>query len=350
MRDVAVVGFAQAPLDQPPGQPENLMLLPVVAEALERSGIDRSDIGFTCSGSADYLTGGVFAFVSTLEAAGAWPPISESHVEMDGAWALYEAWVRLQHGDIDTALVYSSGRATAGDLRDTLVLQLDPYYLMPLWPDYVSLAAIQAQAVLEASGHTEADLAEIAVSAGRAAADNPHAVRKGDSRVEDLLATDYVASPLRDHDIAPVTDGGAAVVLAVGDRASEVCERPAWITGIDHRVDPQYPGVRDLTVSSSARLAAEGAGVGAGPVEVAELAAGFTHEVLVLSDALGLDDEVEINPSGGALASNPVMVTGLVRIGEAALQVTEGGRRRVVAHASSGPCLQQNLVCVMEGA
>ena len=22
---------------------------------------------------------------------------------MDGAWALYEAWVRLQHGDIDTA-------------------------------------------------------------------------------------------------------------------------------------------------------------------------------------------------------------------------------------------------------
>ena len=31
MRDVAVVGFAQAPPEQPVGQPENLMLLPVVA-------------------------------------------------------------------------------------------------------------------------------------------------------------------------------------------------------------------------------------------------------------------------------------------------------------------------------
>ena len=62
-----------------------------------------------------------------LEAAGTWPPISESHVEMDGAWALYEAWVRLQHGDVDVALVFASGRASLGaSLRETLTFQLDP--------------------------------------------------------------------------------------------------------------------------------------------------------------------------------------------------------------------------------
>src|SRR4249919_323002 len=162
MRDVAIVSFAQAPLDQPPGMSETTMLLPTVTEALSAVGMTRRDVEFTCSGSADYLTGGTFTFVQMLEAAGAWPPISESHVEMDGAWALYEAWVRLQHGDIDVALVFSSGRASLGaDLRETLTFQLDPYYLAPIGADYVSLAALQAQAVLAHSGRGEKDLAEI---------------------------------------------------------------------------------------------------------------------------------------------------------------------------------------------
>jgi acetyl-CoA acetyltransferase len=349
MRDVAVVSFAQSAPESPSeGKTEGHMLLPVITRALEDAGIERRDIGFTCSGSADYLTGGAFTFVQMLEAAGAWPPISESHVEMDGAWALYEAWVRLQHGDIDTALVYASGRADARALREILCLQLDPYYLVPLWPDYTVLAALQAEAVLAATGRTETDLANVAARARANATGNPNAVVSGEVDVAALLASEYIASPLRSHDLSAITNGAAAIVLAADDRARELCERPAWITGIDHRVDPQYPGVRDLATSPSARLAAEQAGVGKGPVEVAELAATSTAEELILEDALGLDGDVNINPSGGALVANPVMVTGLARIGEAFRQINANDRRRVVAHATSGPCLQQNLVCVME--
>ena len=96
MRDVAVVSFAQAPnVRADPVHNEVEILLPVVQEAIERSGLPREEIGFTCSGSCDYLAGQPFAFVYGLEAAGAWPPIRESHAEMDGAWALYEAWVVL---------------------------------------------------------------------------------------------------------------------------------------------------------------------------------------------------------------------------------------------------------------
>ena len=349
MRDVAVVSFAQAPSEQPPGHTEAMMLLPVITEAVEQARLDRRDIGFTCSGSADYLTGGAFTFVQMLEAAGAWPPIPESHVEMDGAWALYEAWVRIQHGDIDTALVYASGRADPDALREILCLQLDPYYLLPLWPDYRTMAALQAQAVLAATGRSEADLAGIAVRSRADAKTNANAVVSGDFSAESLLADDYVVAPLRPHDLPAITHGAAAVVLAADDKARELSDRPAWITGIDHRVDPQYPGVRDLATSRSANFAAGQAGVGKGPVEVAELAATSTAEELVLTDALGLDGDVAINPSGGALVANPVMVTGLVRIGEAFRQVNQQGRNRVVAHASSGPCLQQNLVCVLEG-
>ena len=348
-RDVAIVSFAQTPSTYGVTETESQLLFPVVAEAIERSGIPRKDIGFTCSGSADYLAGASFAFVGNLEATGAWPPISESHVEMDGAWALYEAWVRLQHGDVDTALVFSSGISSRGDMREVLCLQNDPYYLMPLWADHVSLAALQARALLDTGKVTEADLAEVAGRSRRAATGNLMAQVAGDVTAEAMSAEPYVVSPLRSGDCPPVSDAAAAVVLVAGDRAREVCDRPAWIRGIDHRIEPHYPGVRDLTTSRSTRLAAEHVGVADAPVEVAELSATFSHEELILRDALDLADDVEVNPSGGALAANPLMVTGLIRIGEAFRQIHEHGRTRTLGHATSGPCLQQNLVCVLEG-
>ena len=40
---------------------------------------------------------------------------------------------------------------------------------------------------------------------------------------------------------------------------------------------------------------------------------------------------------------------GLTRVGAAAQRIMDGSARRAVAHATSGPCLQQNLVCVLEG-
>ena len=63
---------------------------------------------------------------------------------------------------------------------------------------------------------------------------------------------------------------------------------------------------------------------------------------------LGLGDDVAVNPSGGALKANPIMATGLCRIGHAADHIFGGGQR-ALAHSTSGPCLQQNLVCILEG-
>ncbi len=351
MREVAVVSFAQAPnVRRDAARSETEILAPVVTEAVERSGIPREEIGFTVSGSADYTAGLPFAFVSGLDVIGAWPPIRESHVEMDGAWALYEAWVRLQHGDLDSALVYAFGKSSTGDLGEVLAIQLDPYYVSPLWPDPVSLAALQARAYLEASGRTEADLAEVAARSRRDARSNPNAQVAHDRTPEDLLSEPYLVSPLRKHDVPPITDGAAAVVLAAGDLARKLTDRPAWIRGIDHRIEPHSLGARDLATSPSTALAGRNAGVPDRPVDVAELHAPFTHQELILREALGLGDEVSVNPSGGALAANPLMVAGLTRIGEAATRISSDGASRAVAHATSGPCLQQNLVCVLEAA
>ena len=348
--DVAIVGFAQLPSARRHVDRQEVELVqPVVIEALAQVGLSIRDIGFTCSGSSDYLIGRPFSFVSALDAVGPWPPISESHVEMDGAWALYEAWTRLQHGDVDTALVYCYGKSSLGNLRDVLVQQLDPYLVAPLWPDSLSVAALQARALLDSGRCTERDMATIAARSRRSAKDNPFAQLKGDFDVDRILAESYIADPLRKHDCPPISDGACAAVLATGDRARELCKRPAWIRGIDNRIEPASLGVRDLTRSPSTALAAKATGALDKPADLIELHAPFTHQEIILRDALGLDDDANVNPSGGALASNPMMVAGLTRLGEAATRITRGDANRAIAHATSGPCLQHNLVCVLEG-
>ncbi len=348
----AVVGFAQAPCRVRPDVTTSgvEMLVPIFADVFRATGLAKADIGFWCSGSSDYLAGRAFSFVQAVDAIGAVPPIMESHVEMDGAWALYEAWVLLQEGEIDAALVYSFGRSSLGNLSEILALQLDPYYLAPLWPDPVSLAALQARALIDAGKGTEQEFAAIAARSRKDALSNPKAQVAKDVPVEKLLEDEYVVSPLRRHTLPPITDGAAAIVLAAGDKAARWSKSPAWITGFDHRMESHSLGARDLTMSPSTTKAAEVAGVAGGHVVVAELHAPFAHQEIILREALGLDDTVTINPSGGALAANPVMSAGLIRIGEAASRVSSGQAHRAVAHATSGPCLQQNLVCVLEGA
>lgn len=322
---------------------------PVVREAIERSGMKRADIDFTISGSCDYLAGGPFTFVMGLDGVGAWPPVKESHVEMDAAWALYEAWVAIQTGDVDSAIIYGFGKASLGDLHEIWTLQTDPYTVAPLWPSMVDLAALQADTYLAASGRSDRDLAEVAARSRRNAQSNPHAVVSEDASVDDLLGRPVTHRPLRETDIAPITDGAAAIVIAADDVATRYCERPAWIRGIEHRIDPQHVGLRDLATAPSAAAAGRHAGVADGAIDVAEIHAQFSHEELILREALNLADDVDVNPSGGALTSNPMMAVGLIRIGEVASRIIDGRAGRGIAHAAQGPCLQQNLVCVLEG-
>jgi acetyl-CoA acetyltransferase len=349
MRDIAIVGYAQSPSLRRAGPSEVQLLVPTVQAAIDKAGIGRRDIGFTCAGSCDYLTGGPFAFVTNLEAAGAWPPISESHVEADGAWAMYEAWVRLQEDDIDVALAFGSGKSSPSDPAEVWAQQLDPYYLAPLGVDPVSLAGIQARALLNAGKATERDFAEVVARSRHNAKSNPNAQLAGDVDVDALLAEPYFRAPLRRHDVPPISDAAVAVILASGDKARELCPRPAWIRGMDHRIEAHQPGVRDLTTSSSTTLAARKAGYDGGPLDVVELSSTFSPQEVILRQSLGLDAGANINPSGGPLAGNPIMAVGLVRVVEAAARIIDGTAQRALAHATGGPLLQQNLVCLLEG-
>jgi acetyl-CoA acetyltransferase len=346
---VAVVGFAHAPhVRRTDGTTNGVeMLMPCFKEIYDELGITKADIGFWCSGSSDYLAGRAFSFISAIDSIGAVPPINESHVEMDAAWALYEAYIKILTGEVETALVYGFGKSSAGTLRRVLALQTDPYTVAPLWPDSVSIAGLQARLGLDSGAWTAEQMAQVALEAMAA---SPRVDRLEGGSIEDLLNQPYFADPLRRHDIAPITDGASAIVLAAGDRARELRERPAWITGIEHRVETPVLGARDLTTSPSTAASAHAAtGGDTASIEVAEIYAPFSHQQLILKEAIGLDGDTRINPSGGALAANPMFSAGLERIGLAARHIFDGDASRVLAHATSGPALQQNLVAVLEG-
>ncbi|MFM7684982.1 MAG: lipid-transfer protein [Actinomycetota bacterium] len=349
-RNVAIVGSAQRPFERHTQLTTVELLAPVIREALANAGLARTEVGFWCHGSCDYMSGQPFSFVAAVDAIGAWPPIVESHVEGDGALALYEAWIKFQTGECDTALVFANGKTTAGPIDRILTLQMDPYTMAPLWPGASGVAAVQARACLDGGVITERAMAEVVARSIAAGIANPLVGWGEAATVDELLARPHSTAPLRAHDIGLPADGAVAVVLAADDVARRLSARPAWIRGIDHRIDTQRLGAHSLTESASAAIAAHHAGVAADRIDVAELHAPFSHQELLLTSAMGLDpSRTAINPSGGALPANPQMAAGLVRFAEAANRIHAGSADRAVAHSTSGPCLQQNLVAVLEG-
>ena len=351
MQDIAVVAFHQSDCVSQAGAANEVeLIMPQLRAVFDQVGLDNAqDVDFVCSGSCDYLQGAAFAFVSGVDALGAVPPIKESHVEMDAAWALYESMLKIRMGQAESALVYGFAKSSSGELPVVLSQQLDPYYLAPLWVDSISLAAMQARLMLERGLISDSDMARVVARSRKNAMANPHAQLSGEVSMDELLAEDTLVSPLRRSDCSPVSDGAAAMIICTLDKAREWGVPHARISGIDHRIETHNLGMRDLTDSVSTRLAARGAGVAAGPVDVAELYAPFSHQEILLSRALELGEDTRVNPSGGVLAGNLMMASGLARIGEVFQRIIAGEASRGVAHATSGPCLQHNLVAVLEG-
>jgi acetyl-CoA acetyltransferase len=368
LRNVAIVGFAQAPTSAgDPHRTETEMLYPVVKRALSGCGVERDAIDYQCAGSSDYLTGRAFSFSQALDVMGTWPPRQDSHLEMDAAWAAHYVWLRMQAEECDTAMVCGFGKTSEGHPRQVFNIQLDPFYLQPLGLDHVSTAALQASAYLARSGAGDAELAEIAARDRSSGAKNPEAQLREPASAAELARTPFEVAPLRKGYLPPLGESATCIVLAAEGKAEKLCDRPVWIHGVDHRTELPTIGARDLTRSASAKLAAEKALAMAGlaraaEVDLIELMSTNPVEEMILREAIGLEARgaspgkggLVLNPSGGPLTANPFYSTGIIRLGEAFRQLAGRageravpGARRAIAHAASGHCLQQNLFWVL---
>jgi acetyl-CoA acetyltransferase len=339
------------------------MLYPQVRRALADCGVERDAIDYQTAGSADYVDGRPFGFVAALDVMGTWPPRQDSHLEMDAAFAAYYAWIRIQAGECDTALVVGYGKVSEGEPERILNLQLDPYYQATLGLGPLSTSALQASAYMARSGATDRDLAEIAARNRAAGARNADAQLHEPATSDDLQRTPWAVEPLRQGYVPPIGESAVCLILAAEGKAEKMCDAPAWIHGVDERAELQSLGARDLSRSAGAELAARKAFAMAGmnsaaDADVVELLATNPAEEMILREAIGLAPRGEtkpaINPSGGPISGHPFMMTGLIRLGEAFRQVSGKagahavqGTKRAIAHAAQGHCLQYNVFFVL---
>lgn len=338
MTRVAIVGAATQLSAIGDGRTDAELLGPVVDEALTAAGVTRADVGVLCSASSEFLNGVVGSMMDVYDVLPCWPPLTQSHLEGDGGFAVYEAWARLLAGEAEVALVCAYGRPLGTDPTQVLSQQFDPYVVAPLGLGHAQVAALQARAVLDAGRYREQDFAAIA------------SARRSGLTVDEALASPYVAAPLRAADCSTPCAGAAAVVLATESIAARQTARPAWIAGIEQRVESGALGGRDLTRSVSTEVAAARLRLPGTRIDVLEVHAPFSHQELLIVDAIGASEIGELCPSGGVLAGDALTVSGLGSIAAAASAVLRGAAQRAVGHATNGPCLQHNLLCLLESA
>ena len=376
LKKVAVVGQAQTPYrSSAPGIHYGEMIFETVMEALDDAGLTIGDIDTVVSSGCDMLDGRSISNVFVAEAMGAHLK-EESKVEEDGAYAAMYAYMRLLTDRFDTAVVVGYSKASESSPQTYTGAIGDPFFQRPLGLDGISSNALMARRYVERYGITDVQAALVAVKNRKNALANPYAQVKGDYSVEEVLASEMIASPLRRLDLCPSSDGCCALILASERRARELPHKPVWIEGVGQINDTYYPGHRDLSDLLGLRLAAQRAYRNAGIIDppsqldMAEVCELTSYQELMLYEALGFCAEGEggrlvesgftapegalpVNPSGGTLAANPIMAAGLARMAEAFLQLSDRagerqvqGARRAVVHATSGMCFQSNIVYV----
>src|SRR6478735_1895713 len=196
---------------------------------------------------------------------------------------------------------------------------------------------------------------------------NPFAhLHNKDTTVESVLASQMLWDPIRYDETCPSSDGACALVIVDEDTAA-ASPNPAWIHGTVMRSEATTAAERDQVNPQASRDAAAALWKQAGitnpleEIDAAEIYVPFSWfepmwlESLGFADVNGggwrlsesgataMDGRLPVNCSGGVLSSNPIGASGMLRFGEAALQVRGAagehqvdGARKALGHAYGG--------------
>ncbi len=269
-----------------------------------------------------------------------------------GGSAFQAAHAHVASGQHRTVLVVGADRITeTPDAQFVLNLIWDSFYEQDFALNTVTMTALATQRYMHKYGTTEEQYANVVVRARRNALNNPNAHLKGEIDIAAVMASPRIAWPYKRFDICPRSAGAAAVVIAAEDYARDRCARPAFVTGVagvsntvfmgdrmGPYADTDFADFAELRQAARACLRQAGIADPMRDIQVAELydpfssfqfpqleSLGFcpsgTAQRLSDEGAFDMDGACAVNPSGGTLCTNPIGVTGLVRVAEAARQV-----------------------------
>lgn len=253
-------------------------------------------------------------------------------------------------GRFGSVLVVAMQRvAESASAQQVFTTIFDPVYESDVQLNVITAVALIASRQLEHKLITEDQMDWISRKNHGAAALNPVSHLRRPVSLEDVRSSRMIAGPLRLFHCCPRSDGACAVLLMGAERAVKF-RRKAWIRGTGSAADVYRLGdrINDLgyelydvrALEWAASIAYRRAGI-TDPrkqLDVVELYAPFSNlEIagyeaiglaprgrgaeLVEEEATALGGDIPVCPSGGAMTSNPIGATGLVRVAEAALQV-----------------------------
>ena len=331
-----------------------------VKRALESAEITMADIDAIVIGNMDHFESINYVDMWSVDGSGGFmkPNMKVTTGGTTGSAIGHAGFYHVASGLFDTVLVIGWEQNSESDTTAAISTCFDPITEREFSGGAIGPLAAQYTAYMSKYGATEEDAALVSVrDHNNAAQFNPYAHLRQMMTVEQVLQSQYISYPIKLLDMCPRTDGACAVVFAAEERAKKIAEKPAWVLGVGdchilvHLADGI--GLANLpSLERAAREAYEMAGV-TDPFQqfdVAELyipastagvswmeALGLCEEGggprLIRSGVTEMSRELPINPSGGVLATNPIGATGLLRIGEAALQVMGKADERQVEGA-----------------
>ncbi|MDA8403394.1 MAG: thiolase family protein [Desulfobacteraceae bacterium] len=302
----------------------------------------------------------------------------EEKVAQEGIQALYYALAAIQSGHNNMVLVMGHCKESQAQSRNMVThMAFEPFFTRPVGIDFCAAAGLQAQAYSAKSQITDEHLAKIVVRARENASKNPCTQEIGKVSAEEVMASPMLVDPIRELHAYPVSDGAVGMILATEDTAKKICKNPVWITGVGNCMDSFFLGDRDLTSNFALKKAVQYAYKRAGitdprsAFDVIELSDQYAYQLPMWAEGIGLCDagkgakwldgggpvKQNVNTSGGMLAGNPLILGGLVRAAEAAIQLRgEAGDRQInnaktaIAHGVMGPAGQFHSVITLARA
>ncbi|WP_169988492.1 thiolase C-terminal domain-containing protein [Microbispora sp. H10836] len=317
-------------------------------EALADAGLTMDDIDSVIVASGPAMFGGVNQPEKWLvDALGArFKPVvrvtSGGGTGLAGALAAIN---QIKGGAARRVLVVAYDKLSEGPLQAQISTLYDPFWGREFAVGIMGFSAAYWRARMDRLGHTEEAAAMVAVKNRRHALANPKAHVKKEVTVEDVLSSRPLCWPIKVLDVPPISDGACAVVLAADQDALAITDKPAWIHGMAYYSEADNGADRSMLQSEPLQIAAAKVYKDAGitnpfrQFDVAELQEPYTCFELSYYEGLGLcpdggaaelvgsgatamGGELPVNPSGGCMGANPIGATALIRLAEAAMQVT----------------------------
>ncbi|CAH1669431.1 Acetyl-CoA C-acetyltransferase [Chelatococcus asaccharovorans] len=366
---VAVVSSAQTELRPAWSGAQHIDLISaVVAQVFKGTGLTLEDVDFVFDSGSDVLDGRSISNCGFLGAMGAHHK-EESRVEEDGLWAAQYGVTKIASGAARVGLIIAYSKPSESETNAFYASQCEPFYQRPVGFDHRAASGLQAQRYL---ADAALDLSALARVTHQRWSDAARHGKVAIDKVPDeaaVLADVNAAAPLTELMLSRPLDGAVAVLLASEDIARRVARPPVWVTGMGsasdrHAFASRTPG-RLEACEAAAAMALRKAGWQAAKADIAEVSASSAASELMVLEALGLAKQGQaislldnastaINRSGGALPADPIMATGLVRLAEAARQLSypaEYGLSAVtsaIVHGAGGVGMQSHCVFTLE--